>query len=194
MPKPADLPPGAVTELLKKAQECHVARDELFAITYDKLKQIAGAQIRRYKAHGRRGETSLVQDAVLKVLRHHKLEGAEDRERFFTVVRRAMRDVLRDFFRSSDAAKNGGGCRHAVLIELQDESGNCDVTPEELSEAIEALAVHEPSAASAYVLVKLYGETLRGAADVLGRSLAQVRGDCAYAGPWLHRYLNRRLR
>jgi RNA polymerase sigma factor (TIGR02999 family) len=192
MSTPDSLPPGMVTQLLRKAKDgCEESRDELFRVTFERLKAIATNQIRRWGATDARGATSLVQDAVLDLLERQKLD-AENRRHFFFIMKRAMKDVLREQFRLNDAVKNGRDWKRMPMIELAGLEGAQEVTAEELGDALDALEARDPDASHAYVLIEMYGSTLQGAAEALGRTFSQVRDDRDYAGSWLKRHLSRR--
>lgn len=176
------------------------ARERLFAATGEQLKAIARAHIRRKGCGAEVGATSLLQDAIVKLLQRQGLN-AENRRHFFFVMKRAIRDVLAERLRASGALKRGGD-RVAVplgdeieedprggLVALRGPAGDQDVTAEELHAAIDALEAHDPESAGAFLLIELYGTTVAGAAEALGRTVSQTRDDNDYARAWLSRRL-----
>jgi len=87
-----------------------VRTPELFVAVYNELKRLAHGQL----ARGRRGTlstTALVHEAYLK------LRGSEvrDREHFFALAARAMRQVLVDYARERRTAKRGGNLARVTL-------------------------------------------------------------------------------
>lgn len=154
------------------------------------LKAIARAHLQRLRMSGRRRETSVVNDAILRILKGRQLE-AMDRGRFFGLMKVAMKSVLIDDLRKGDAQKNGGGWKRVPMLELRSRDNAREILPEELIEALSALEQVDPVAAQIYVLIEVYGSTIAGAAEVAERTHSQARGDHQYAGSWLKRHLHR---
>ena len=94
----------SLTEELHAARNGeHAARDRVFAQVYGELKRLAHAQLGRA-----RGETlsttGLVHETWLKLNRAAQMS-AQDREHFFSLAARAMRQVLVDRARGAAAQK-----------------------------------------------------------------------------------------
>ena len=95
---------GAVTEdLLAAARGDRAARDRAFAMVYAELKGLAHAQLGRARSDTL-STTGLVHETYLKLNRAAQLD-ARDREHFFSLAARAMRQVLVDRARAASAAK-----------------------------------------------------------------------------------------
>src|SRR5438045_2435809 len=88
------------------------AQDQLFAIVHDELRRIA-KRSRHVGAHGETLQaTALVNETYIELSRRMTLarpESASVREAFYATVGRAMRTILRDYWRSRNAEKRGGG-------------------------------------------------------------------------------------
>ena len=95
-----------ITAMLGKARSGdRAATDALFASLYGELRRIAAGQLR---GESREHATSLVHEAYEKFIQHGALDVA-DREHFFAVAARAMRQIVIDHVRSRGAQRRGGG-------------------------------------------------------------------------------------
>ena len=105
---------GAVTELLAAARiGDRDARDRAFALVYAELKRLAHAQLGRASG-GTLSTTGLVHETWLKLDRAPSLD-VRDREHFFCLAARAMRQVLLDRARAAHAAKRPDGALRRTL-------------------------------------------------------------------------------
>ena len=94
----------AITGLLTAARSGDAAaRDRAFALLYAELKGLAHAQLKRVRGDTL-STTGLVHEAYLKIQAAAKLD-VRDREHFFNLAARAMRQVLLDHARAADRAK-----------------------------------------------------------------------------------------
>lgn len=193
MSTPPNKPDGTVTRLLEEAERGNSpARDQLMARTLDELKAIARTHLRRFGLGGRKGETSLVNDAVLRLLKREGLT-AENRGHFFFIMKRAMHDVLVEQIQQADAIKRGGGRARVPLEEAAVETAEAAITPSELREAIEELEASDANAAHSLLLIEVYGCTIQEAASALDRTFSQTRDDYTYARAALKRRLSRSI-
>ena len=114
---------GAVTEDLIAARNGDAAaRDRAFARVYAELKHLAHAQLGRARSDTM-STTGLVHETYLKLNRAAGID-VRDREHFFSLAARAMRQVLVDRARAAGAAKRPDGNLRRTLegdgaIELQ---------------------------------------------------------------------------
>ena len=98
---------GEVTRLLRSAHAGErAALDQVFAIVYDELRQVARRQLRRER-DGALRPTELVNELYLK-LADQPAPDLASRAQFFGIAARAMRQLLIDLARRRDAAKRGG--------------------------------------------------------------------------------------
>jgi RNA polymerase sigma factor (TIGR02999 family) len=105
---------AAVTELLAAARTGdRDARDRAFALVYAELKRLAHAQLGRGPADTL-STTGLVHETWLKLDRAAALD-VRDREHFFCLAARAMRQVLLDRARAAGAAKRPDGALRCTL-------------------------------------------------------------------------------
>ena len=126
---------GEVTQLLDAARAGDAAAgDRLFGIVYDDLRRIARRHLRGVQGGGP-SSTSLVHEAFLRLARRGALPFA-DRQHFFAVISRAMRQIAIDQARRRLADKRGGG---AVAVEL--DAGREEL-PVPASSVEELLSIH----------------------------------------------------
>jgi RNA polymerase sigma-70 factor, ECF subfamily len=189
-----------VTEMLDRmAQNDRVAAAELLPLVYDELRRIAAA----YMGHERRDHTlqptALIHEAFLK------LAGAADesveadlrsrpasfrgREHFIGVAARAMRQVLVDHARRSNAAKRGGDW---MRVTLDQSDPNLLLTHDDilaLHDALTRLAEKHARIARVVELRYFGGLTIQEAAAALDVSHTTVEDDWSIAKAWLAREL-----
>jgi RNA polymerase sigma factor (TIGR02999 family) len=184
--------PSDVTRLLSRLGSGDAAAlDELMATVYDQLRRIAHNQL-----HGERDNhpfqtTELVHEAYEKLVDHHAVEW-EDRQHFYAVAARAMRQVLVDVARRQTAQKRGGDRTRDALADvvLRGEAG-----PEQVvlvDDLLEVLAERDERVAQVVECRFFAGYTIAETADVLGVSCSTVNRDWKSARAWLNRELARR--
>src|SRR5712672_940360 len=107
--------PEGITAILVAHREGRLgAFDELVALVYPELRRIARRQLGRF----RRGETldtsSLGNEAYLKLIDQSRASW-QDRNHFFAIAARAMRQVIIDYARNRKCQKRGGGIEPMTL-------------------------------------------------------------------------------
>jgi len=105
----------------------------LFPLVYEELRALARGQLRRHPAGETLRPTALVHEAYLKLVDQTRVK-LNDREHFFALAARAMRQILVDHARRQSAGKRGGNAAHTSLSQ--------DETPVELR-AVEMLALND---------------------------------------------------
>lgn len=177
-----------MTVLLDRAQAGETdAREQLVALVYDELRSIARGQRSRHSAVTTLNTTALVHEAYEKLARRD--DGWADRQHFFRVASRAMRDVLVDSARAKRTAKRGGG---TTDLSFDDRWMIPDDRIDEvlgLDEALGRLAQLDARRAEIVELRYFVGLTIAEAAEVMGVSEATVKRDWMVARAWLHREL-----
>jgi RNA polymerase sigma factor (TIGR02999 family) len=109
--------PVDVTRLLddwRRGDETAV--DRLLPAVYREMRDLARAQLRRLRPGNTLDTTALVHEAYLKLVDHTRAD-LHDRNHFFAVASRAMRQILVDYARARAAQKRGGGADALPLEE-----------------------------------------------------------------------------
>lgn len=175
-----------VTQLLQRVRAGDAdARDRLFPLVYEELRQVARRALRRERPDHTMRPTELVHEAFLK------LGSAEapwqDRAHFFGVAARAMRQILVDHARRRMAGKRGGGMIATTLEDVGAEEG---LPPEEvlaLDAALERLEKMDPRLRALVEYRFFGGLSDKEIAELLQISERTVNRDWAKARAWLHK-------
>lgn len=162
------------------------ALDELLPAVYDSLRNIARNQLRGERAGHTLQTTELVHEAYMKMVDHETVDW-QDRQHFFAVAARAMRQILVDHARKRTAQKRGG---EAEEVPLEDVTPRQDVGPGDLialNDALDRLAEHDERMAQVVECRFFGGYTTQETADVLDVSRSTVVRDWRAAQAWLNR-------
>ncbi len=181
---------GSVTEWLRRAADGDVlAFDAAFALVYDELRLLARAQLRR-EAVGHTLETSaLVNEAYLRL--SDGARGAfDDRSHFLAIAATAMRRILVEHARRSNAAKRGGPAI-PVSLDIADLNralvlDDRETSLVDLDEALVRLAALHERQAKVVECRFFGGLSEEETAAVLGVGLRTVKRDWAAARSWLY--------
>jgi RNA polymerase sigma factor (TIGR02999 family) len=146
--------------------------DALFAVVYDRLKALA-----RARSHGAAIDaTELVHEAYLKFVDSTRTDW-NDRQHFFAVAARAMRQIVVDHARRQGAAKRGAGFR---LTTLGDKAIGAEASAESVlavHEALEALGTTSPRLVQVVEACVFMGLTTDEAGNALGLSARTVKRE-----------------
>jgi RNA polymerase sigma factor (TIGR02999 family) len=97
-----------VTSLLVALRDGdRAALDRLFEVVYGELRRLARAQLARSAPHATLSTTALVNEAYVRFAGAHRLS-AGDRQHFYSLAARAMRQILVDHSRRRLAQRRGG--------------------------------------------------------------------------------------
>ena len=170
--------------LIETYQSRAESPEQLFAMVYNELRQVAHAYMRRERPDHTLQATALVHEAYMRLFEGQEFNW-ENRKHLFCTVARSMRRVLVDHARRHRAERHGGAVRKVSL----DEQGPaiCQDLPQliALSDALERLAELNPRQAQVVELHSFAGLTEAEAAEVLGVSLKTVKNDWRFAKAWL---------
>jgi RNA polymerase sigma-70 factor, ECF subfamily len=179
-------PPQALTLVLGRARAGDEgARDELVALVYDELRQVASRLMRRERADHTLSPTAVVHEAVIRLLGESVFDKAADRSYLLASAARAMREVLIDHARRRAAGRRGGGRRRLPLdsaVEYFEEQG-LDVVA--VHEALDRLAELNGRQAQVMTLRYFGGMTVPEVAAALGVAEVTVERDWRLARAWL---------
>jgi RNA polymerase sigma factor (TIGR02999 family) len=158
----------------------------LMPLVYDELRRRAH---RRFTAdRGTLQTTALVHEAYMKLTRHSHLE-VQDRQHFFAVAAKAMRQIVLDHARAKSTAKRGGPLRVTTFdeSEVAAETHAADIIA--VDEALERLAALDEHLARIVELRFFAGLSVEETAEVLECSARTVKREWRKARAFLSREL-----
>jgi RNA polymerase sigma factor (TIGR02999 family) len=180
---------GEITQLLKAhASGDPDALDELFPMVYENLRRMARRRMRRERTGHTLSTTALVHEAYLKLVDFDRIDW-QDRNHFFALASRVMRNVLVDYAVKRKAEKRGGD-RDRVPLREGDAVSEVNLG--------EVLAVHQAlqrlqkvdERQVRVVECRFFGGlTIDEMSEALGVSPATVGRDWRMARAWLNREL-----
>lgn len=189
-PRRTDRSQQNVTRLLLACGEGdREAFDQLVPLVYSELHQIARRQLHRLRPGDTLSTTGLVHEAYVKLVDQERA-GWKDRNHFYSIAARAMRQVLVDYARRKLTAKHGAGVARVTLDEALISARESDEAwLIELHVALDRL--EEIDARLPRVVECLYfaGYTLEETATALDVSVSTVRRDARAAKAWLRQEL-----
>jgi RNA polymerase sigma factor (TIGR02999 family) len=183
-------PRSAITICLRQWREGDaVAKDRLFELVYEQLKQMAHQALRRERDDHTLATTDLVHEAYIRLVDREAVEW-QDSSHFFAIAARAMRRILVDYARRRGAAKRGNAPLRVPLLE---EALTLDEQADTLLALDEALTqLHSIDERLAQVVEYRFfgGLTEEQTAQVLNVTARTVRRDWVKARGWLYRELS----
>lgn len=183
------MPDDSVTELLAASRAGdRGAMERAFAAVYGELHGLAHRQRARSRPGDTLSTTVLVHEAFLKISQGAAV-AVQDRQHFFALAARAMRQILVDAARSRVADKRGGG---ALPVELLEGDASVDAVAVDVVALDRALDRLEAVDAQLARLVE--GRFFAGLTDAelalaLGRNERTIRRDWQRARAFLLREL-----
>lgn len=169
------------------------ALGQLFALAYDKLREVARVQRRRQPASETLTTTALVHEAFIKLF-GSATRDFNDRAHFMAVAATAMRQILIGAARRNNAAKRGAGAATASFDDvehaLRDPVGSADPKADALlalDQALERLHQRSPRQSRIVECRFFGGMSIEETAAALGISVATVKRDWSMAQAWLLR-------
>lgn len=178
-----------ITELLAAWREGdREAIRELMPLVYDELRALA----RRQAAGGSETlrTTALVHEAYLKLARHSHL-AVQDRQHFFALAAKAMRQLVVDHARRRTAVKRGGAAGAVSLDEAQIPHQARAAEIIALDEALDRLASLDEALSRVVELRFFAGLSVEETAGVLDCSPRTVKREWRKARALLHADLAR---
>ena len=179
-----DDPLGQITRILAAAGDRN-PMDTLMPMVHADLRRLARAQRSRMNSGETLSTTALVNEAYLK-LRRADATTLNNREHFFSLVARAMRQILIDHARSRLAERRR---MDFVRIELEDRSELDAVDLQRLLEvdsAVTALEEVDPRLAQVVLYRYFAGYSAQETAALIGVTERTVNRDWHKARAWLN--------
>ncbi|HSX60112.1 MAG TPA: ECF-type sigma factor [Tahibacter sp.] len=178
-----------VTELIAQARAGDAAASgRLFNEVYGDLRALAARQVVRMRADMR--ATSLVHEAWFRLAKPESL-ALKDREHFFAVAARAMRQLVIDHARQRVAGKRGGGAIAAELDSQIADAGDNGRDQEllALDQALRQLEALDPHLAALVEMRFFGGLELAEISTLTARSERSLKRDWRKARAFLHQQL-----
>jgi len=174
-----------VTQLLRSAQAGDAAAaDQLLAVVYEQLHQLARARMAHLPPGQTLQPTALVHEVYLRLTDKSDFSW-ESRQHFFFAAARAMRDILVEQARRRTGPARGGG-RHRQEL---DEACAVIEPPAEnvlaIHEALEELEKQDPVKSQIVLLRYFSGLTTAETAEVLGLAASTLDRKWRYIRAWL---------
>jgi RNA polymerase sigma factor (TIGR02999 family) len=166
-----------VTRILSaiEAGDAQAAR-QLLPVVYDELRKLAAQKLAHEKPGQTLDATALVHEAYLRLVGDQQFD---NRRHFFAAAAEAMRRILIDSARRKQLAPR------VDLDGLQLSAASADGRLLELHDALERLAIEEPTAARIVEARVFAGLSLADAAVALGLSRATAYREWTFARAWL---------
>jgi len=167
------------------------AQEELLALVYDDLRQLAAARMSAERPEHTLQPTSLVHEAFMRLVDQEQVDW-QGRTHFFAIAATTMRRVLIDHARSKASAKRGNAARKREVDEADAVRWEDPAELLALDEALSELAQLQPRQARVVELRFFGGLTLDEAAAALEVSRDTVKLDWRFARAWLSQRLGDR--
>jgi RNA polymerase sigma factor (TIGR02999 family) len=179
-----------ITNLLNKwLSGDEAAKNELFDVVYDNLRDMAKRYMKREKPGHTLRPTDLVNEAYIKVQAYNPQQW-QSRAHFFAVFARSMRQILVDHARHKLTALGGGGLTKIALDEIEEVPAKHYFTLIKLDGLLDQLTEKHPIASSVFHLKHFMGLTAGEISEVLEINVTKVNRSLRYARLWLQSALN----
>jgi len=167
------------------------AAEQLLPLVYEELRKLAAIKMAREKPGQTLQPTALVHEAWLRLTGGQKTAW-DGRAHFFAAAAEAMRRILIDHARHKRAERHGGGLERVAFEEVA-EIGSAQSEDQILAvnEAVDKLALQNPTFAELVKLRYFVGMTIAEAAEALDISEASAKNYWAYAKVWLYKEMTR---
>lgn len=182
--------PRTITRLLQRSrntQEREKAFEALIPLVYDDLKRLARRQLLRMRAGETLDATALAHESYLKLKDYANLDWA-DRQHFFAIAARAMRQILVDYARRRKAGKRYG---KKVRVELESVIATSDERAEQIlhiNQLLERLEMVDVDLVQVVECRFFAGYSQEETASILDIGLRTVQRRWQRARGWLREF------
>ena len=154
---------------------------------YDRLRRLARAYMRQEQPGQTLQATELVHEAFMRLQKGDWVW--TDRQHFFGIAARAMRQILVERARARGAQKRWAGLNRTTLSETLAAAAHHDAILPDLDEALSRLEEIDHEQALIIELRYFVGLSVEETADAIGLSPATVKRRWSMARAWLFREL-----
>lgn len=165
------------------------ALEDILPFVYNELRLIA----KRYRAKENGGHTlqttEIINEAYLKLVDQSSTDW-QNRNHFFAVASRVMRNLLVDYARAKNYQKRGSGAEKVDLEDVALFSTEKDESIIELHEALERLEKFDERKAKIVELRYFGGLSAEETGEVLGVSEITIKREWLKAKAWLYNELS----
>ncbi len=160
------------------------ATDELLPLVYEELRRLAAQKMANEKPGQTLQATALVHEAYIRLVGSES-RSWNSRTHFFCAAAEAMRRILIENARRKRRLKRGGGQEKVSLddVDIAVKEPAEDIVA--LDEALQKLALEDPTKANLVKLRYFAGLTTKQAAKMLDISQATAERYWSYARVWL---------
>lgn len=169
---------GELTQLLQAMREGEGgAVDQVFALTYAELRDLAHKRVQRSNPVTVLDTTSLVHECYLRLVRLGQLH-TKDRAHFLAYSARVMRSIVVDLMRQRLAQRRGGDeLRVTLATDMGDAASFDERQVLRVNEALEELAQLEPRLVEVVEMKYFAGLSVPEIAEALGVTVRTVSRD-----------------
>lgn len=181
-----------LTQLLHRVgQGDNAAEEQLLAMTYEELREIARSLMHRESAAHTLQPTALLHEAVLRFFKQADPTQIPNRAYFFGAMARAMRQILVDHARRRNAQKRGAERQRVPLddtLQYAEEASGFDLLA--LDESLTKLESKDQRTAQVVMLRCFAGLEIKEIAAQLSISTATVDREWRFARAWLRKEMS----
>lgn len=168
--------------LLAWGEGDEAARDALIPVVYDQLRRIARNHLRRERDAHTLQTAALINEAYLRLV--EQSVSWQNRNHFFGIAARLMRQILVDHARARQRLKRGGDAHQISLTAAENEmKQSADLLA--LNDALETLTEVDPQRSRIVELRFFGGLTIEETAQVMRVSTPTVERGWRAARAWL---------
>ena len=167
------------------------AYEQLVPLVYDQLHRIAQRQMSKERREHTLQPSALVNEAFMRLIDYDQVNW-QNRQHFFSLAAKMMREVLVNYAVSRTRQKRGGTRQRVTLDETLVGNPTGVIALDDLlaiNEALEQLGQEDERCARVVELMFFGGLTEKETADELGVSDRTVKREWRYARLWLRRQL-----